>query len=61
MVVYHHIEHLRRQPLGRAQGVEAILWMLAHDGHLVFVESAGLFENGERNACLADIVKHPGE
>ena len=57
----HHIEHLGRKALRRVQGFESIFRMLAHEGHLVFIQAAGLLENGERNARLANIVQHAGE
>ena len=61
VMMNHHIEHLARQRRYGSQSVKAELRMLFHYGHLAIVETAGLFENGERNSRLTDVVKHTGE
>src|SRR6185437_5135128 len=61
MVVNHHVEHFRRQSRYGSEGVETVLRMLAHHGQLTLVERARLFQNGERNTRLADVVQHSRE
>ena len=43
------------------QRIDSVLRMVSHDSQLIGIERAWLFEDGQRNACLADIVKHSGK
>ena len=60
-MVNDHVEHLGVKRGNRTQRVEAVLRMLAHDRQLVVVEPTWLFQDRQRNARLADIMKHSGD
>jgi hypothetical protein len=60
VMVNDHVEHLGRQPRHFLQRFVSHQRMLAHHRQFIGIERTGLFQDGQWNASLADVMQQSG-